>query len=78
MKALELCGKATDCVTSDPRRAVLIDKAIDLSPDLCSQAYLMKFELLSACITVGPFTKPAADLCVSALKDGVSAGRKFV
>jgi tetratricopeptide (TPR) repeat protein len=86
-KALELCGEAAKCEASDPRRTALVDKAIALSPDLCSKAYFMKFELLSRSITMDPFANTtglgkehtsASDLCVVALKNGVSAGRNFV
>jgi tetratricopeptide (TPR) repeat protein len=87
-KALELCEEATMIDASDPRRTAFVDKAIDKSPDLCSKAYFMKFELLSTSITIDPFVNttglpdkehtPAVNLCIRALKNGVSAGRNFV
>jgi tetratricopeptide (TPR) repeat protein len=86
-KALELCGEAAKIDASDPRRTALVDKAIDISPDLCAKAYFMKFELLSRRMTMDPFANttgldkehtPTSELCVRALKNGVSAGRNFV
>jgi tetratricopeptide (TPR) repeat protein len=86
-KALEFCEEAILFDASDPRRTAFVDKAIALSPDLCAKAYFMKFELLSASITIDPFVSttrldekhtPAKNLCVGALKNGVSAGRKLV